>query len=154
MRIWSSLGWFALAAAVAAPLGAACSNGAVGVQACRQIETARCEVASACPSSFDLHLPVPDGDPVAACVRYYNDACMHGLVTTVAPSSAQTNACTAAIAAAGKAAASERDAGADCARVADPALNLVACAFLIPPDAGTPDAASDDAGEDAGTDGD
>jgi hypothetical protein len=152
MRFWSSFGWIALASAMGVPLGAACSNGAVGVQACRQIETARCEAAPACPMYFDLSQPVPDGDPVAACVRYYNDECLHGLVTSVAPSSAEVNQCAAAITAAGKAAAVARDAGPECALVANPATNLASvCSWLTPIDAGTPDA-GEDSGNDAGTD--
>ena len=156
MRIWSRAVWLASASVAGAAIVVACSNNAVGVQACRQIETARCEAAPACAASFTLSSqPVPDGDPVAACVRYYNDACLHGMATSVAPSNIQVNQCVAVIAAAGKAAATERDSGAACTTVAYP-QNSAACAFLIPIDSGTPavaDAASDDAGsvaEDAG----
>ena len=132
MRIWSSVAWIASASAIGAAVIAACGNGAVGVQYCRQIQTARCEAAPACPSYFNLSEPVPDGDPVAACVRYYNDQCLHGLVTTVTPSSVEVNQCVAAIVAAGKAAATERDASVQCQFVANPwnPRFSTACVFL------------------------
>ncbi len=162
MRIWSGLAWVALVSAAGAAAAVACSNDAVGVQACRQIETARCEAAPACPGAFPSFTtqPVPDGDPVAACVRYYNDACLHGIVTTVAPSNVAVSQCVTAINAAGKQAASERDASAACAFLGSPwsgpaaaawnAADTTACEFVtadagvVVVDAGT------DAGEDAG----
>jgi hypothetical protein len=153
MRIWRGVAWVALASAMAATVAVACSNGAVGVQACRQIETARCEAAPGCPSLL-APTPVADGDPVAACVRFYNDACLHGLVTPATPSNAEVNACVAGINAAGKMAATERDASAAaCAFLASPWTQTTgvtapwsaACAFL---DAGV--VATVDAGEDAG----
>ena len=58
MRLWSHLAWVAVIGTIGAAAAVACSNDAVGVQACRQIETVRCEAAPACPSSFDLSLPV------------------------------------------------------------------------------------------------
>ena len=145
MRIWAQMGHMTrLALSFVSALGAAaaaCGNGAVGVQACRDIETARCESAPSCPASLpagegtDLSSPVPTGDPVAACVRYYNDACLHGLETSVAPSNVAVNACVSAIQAAGKAAAKGNTAA--CATIVSP-QNVAACAFLIPIDAGTP----------------
>jgi hypothetical protein len=152
MRIWSGLVWVALVSALGAAAAVACGNDAVGVQACRQIETARCEVAPSCPTQFPTFatVPVPDGDPVTACVRYYNDACLHGIVTTVAPSQLSVNQCVAEIQAIGKIAATARDAGAACTLLLDP-WATPACDFVTA-DAGVvivPDAASEDAGEDA-----
>ena len=155
MRIWSHLVALGLASAMGAAAAVACGNGAVGVQACRDIEAARCEAAQFCPQSLgeaegtDLSSPVPIGDPVAACVRYYNDACLHGLETSASPSNVAVNQCVSAIQAAGKA-ASKGDAGA-CTTVVAP-QNASPCAFLVPIDAGTPavvdaGATSDAAGE-------
>src|SRR4051812_33957863 len=65
----------------------ACGTEPVGVEACRRIETARCENAFSC--GIDLSKPVHRGDTpsldVGACKRYYEDACLHGLVTTEDP---------------------------------------------------------------------
>jgi hypothetical protein len=141
MRTWAHLTRLALASLMVGGAAAvACGNGAVGVQACRDIEAARCEAAPSCPASLpagegtDLASPVPTGDPVAACVRYYNDACLHGLATSVAPSTVAVNDCVSAIQAAGKAAAKGNTAA--CATIVSP-QNVAACAFLIPVDAGT-----------------
>jgi hypothetical protein len=154
MRIPAGIYWIAIAfvAAVGGAVAVACSNDAVGVQACRQIETARCEAAPGCPSGpFNLEQPVPAGDPVAACVRYYNDACLHGIITTVTPGSAAVNTCVAAIVAAGKAAAAQKNSVAACRVIEQPwnTAYTTACEFLTA-DAGTPVVV--DAGEDAGAD--
>ena len=85
---------------------------------------------------------------MAACVRYYNDACLHGLETSVAPSNVAVNQCVAAIQAAGKAAA-KGDAGA-CATIVSP-QNVAACAFLTPVDSGTPAVADTGTTADAAT---
>ena len=71
---WRSLARLLLAAASAAlPLGLAalsCGTDAVGVDACRQIETARCNLAPACGMpSFD----------VGKCTRFYRDECLLGI---------------------------------------------------------------------------
>ena len=109
-----------LSLAALAGIAVACATGAVDVQGCRQIETARCQAAPACPTSFNLSLPVHNDDDVTACIRFYNDQCLHGLETTVAPGSVLVNACVAAIVAAeGKVAAADRetsDAGARAVR--------------------------------------
>lgn len=69
-----SLARLLLAAAFAAlPLGLvalSCGTDAVAVDACRQIETARCKLAPACGMpSFD----------VAGCTRFYRDECLVGI---------------------------------------------------------------------------
>jgi hypothetical protein len=131
--------WFAASAATGALVVVACSSGAVDPQACVAIETARCQVAPACPANFNLQSPVPDGDPVAACVRYYQIECLHGLATSVAPSSNDVNACVQAILKAGPAATLAREAGDDasapCGLIANP-QNYPVCTFLNPVDAG------------------
>lgn len=100
----------------------ACGTDPVGVESCRQIERARCENAPAC--GIDLSKPVHRGDTpelaVAACIRYYDDACLHGLVTTSDPGSIQVQACVEAI-----------NTG-DCSVVVKPESSP-ACAFLVPP---------------------
>jgi hypothetical protein len=115
----------------------ACGTDPVGVESCRAIETARCENARSC--GIDLSKPVHrrDGtDPekqaqqdVGACKRFYEDQCLHGLVTTVDPGAIQTQACVDAI-----------NSATDCEIVKSPEKSP-ACAFLLPPAA--PAAAAD-----------
>jgi len=121
----------ALSAAVALGLGifaltAACGTDAVGVEACRDLETLRCEQAAGC--GFDLGVPRHrDKRPIEGCVAHYRDACLHGLVSRVEPSSVQLKACMDAI----------RTGSCDVVKTPekDPA-----CAFLVPveTDAGAP----------------
>ncbi len=63
---------FLLAALLAsAPIAfaiASCGTDAQNIDACRQIEGARCDLAPACRANFD----------VEACNRFYNDACLSG----------------------------------------------------------------------------
>jgi hypothetical protein len=120
-----------------AALALACGTDAVGVDECRQIESARCLQApncaayctastTACP--IDLAIPVHRDAPttdIDACVRYYHDACLHGLKTSTLPDTAQLNGCLAAI-----------NSG-YCPTVIQPETDP-ACAWLIPPQ--TPDA--------------
>jgi hypothetical protein len=108
-------------------VGAACSNGANGVDACRQLETARCQRAMSCGIDIQSFPVATSGDPVEACELFYDDACLHGLVTSVAFSQQDLDNCTYQI---------EHDP--DCNTVVTPQSNP-ACAWLNPPDAG-PDA--------------
>ncbi len=115
----------------------ACGQGAVGVDACMQIEQARCSWVVAC----NIQLPTRRSDsdassPVDDCIRYYDDQCLHGLVTTVAPDKTQVQACVDAI-----------NAATSC-DIVDSPENADACAFLIPIDSGVVDAGADaDAGD-------
>ncbi len=107
----------------------ACGASAVGVDACDKIERARCGWVVACAEA-GISLPVRRSEstsPVDDCYRYYADECLHGLVTTVAPTDDQVKACVNAI-----------DNATDCTIVLSPETSD-ACAFLIPPDA-SPDA--------------
>ncbi len=118
---------FAVAAAVAFAL--ACGQGATGVDACTSIEHARCNWIEACfaEAGPNYGLPTPRSNgasPVDDCNRYYNDACLHGLVTTTTPSTTAVNGCVSAILAA-----------TDCTIVMNPETSD-ACAFLLY-DAGT-----------------
>src|ERR1700678_814738 len=80
----------ALIGALVAAITSACGSKAVGVSTCKQIETARCQAAAACNSPITW----PDdtsGTDVAACIRYYDDACLDGLQVS-APTSAEGTA--------------------------------------------------------------
>ncbi|MDB4939223.1 MAG: hypothetical protein JWP87_6195 [Labilithrix sp.] len=107
----------------------ACGTEPVGVDACRQIETARCENAKSC--GIDLSKPVhrrdgnspekQDQQDVGACKRFYDEECLHGLVTTVDPGAIKTQACVDAI-----------NNATDCDIVKFPEKSP-ACDFLLPP---------------------
>ncbi len=102
----------------------ACGTSPVGVEACQRIEKVRCESAPGC--NIDLGHPVHNGDTpskaVAACIRYYDDQCLHGLVTTTEPGTQDVDACINAITTG------------SCDVVKSPETNA-ACSFLIPPSA-------------------
>lgn len=122
-------------AGVAVGSSIACGTDPVGVDACRRIERVRCESAEAC--GINLGRPLHAGDSpesnVAACVRYYDDQCLHGLVVTKAPGPQSVDACVNAIITG------------DCSVVEAPETNA-ACSFLVPPLPPAPPAdASDDA---------
>ncbi len=142
----------------------ACGADAVGVEACRQIESARCEATAACGAS---------ASEVAYCLDVYRDQCLHGLRSgATEPGTDATTRCVEAI---GAVAACAR-AGAT-SMEACPAEPLVAsatpvsftpctvltrspevladCAFVAPPeDAGTPPDPTSDAGADGDASGD
>ncbi|MDF2692962.1 MAG: hypothetical protein K0S65_1345, partial [Labilithrix sp.] len=126
------LGLLALAVVGAS---AACGTEPVGVEACKKIERVRCESAPACDINPDRPLhsgDTPEND-VAACIRYYDDQCLHGLVIAKEPSPQSVDACVDAIITG------------DCSVVKTPESHP-ACTFLIPP---TAPAATTDAGSDA-----
>ena len=124
---------FALAAIGGA---SACGTEAVGVESCRKIEKVRCESAAAC--GIDLTNPVHTGEgpkaDVSACIRYYDEQCLHGLVVAKEPGAQAVDACVDAII------------KGDCSVVKAPETDP-ACSFLIPPPA--PATPSSDAGPDA-----
>jgi len=88
-----------IAAALGGAIVLACGTDPVGVETCRRVETARCENAPTC--GIQLGTPTHRGDDpksaVAACVRYYDDACLHGLEAPEDPGSVKTQACVDAI---------------------------------------------------------
>jgi hypothetical protein len=96
----AALASLALPSLVAVAAGSACGTDAVGVQACRQIEEARCRRAPACGISIDPPYHT-GGSDVDECIRFYDDACLHGLTTGDTPSGTQLEACVAAINGAG-----------------------------------------------------
>ena len=131
----------ALVATSALATALACGTDPVGVESCRKIESARCENAPSC--GIDLSKPVHRGDTpalsVAACKRYYEDECLHGLSAPVDPGSVAVQACVDAL-----------NSTTDCDIIKAPE-KTPACAFLVPPaapvaapvDAATVDAAKD-----------
>lgn len=121
---------------------AACSSSATGVDACRSIEEARCRNAPACGIALDQPKSRV-GREVDSCIRFYDDACKHGLASNANPSTTDVNACVKAI----------NDG--PCATVVSPETNP-ACSFLVPlvvPDAGTDAMEAGDAASDAATSG-
>lgn len=118
---------------VAIAIAVACGPSPVGVDTCRKIEAARCVWGPAC--GFDLSRPTRRSDstsPVDDCIRYYDDACLHGLVAASDPGPTAADACVRAI-----------NAG-DCAIVRNPET-ASACAFLAsaPADSGADASAAD-----------
>jgi hypothetical protein len=112
----------------------ACGTDAMGTDACRKIEQARCRKAPACP---ELH--VQPGTGVEECTQFARDRCLHGLAVPD-PGPAAVDQCVAAI-----------EAASTCDGI-DAPETLPACTFLLPlptPDAG-PEAAeaASDASED------
>jgi hypothetical protein len=91
-----------------------CGTDAMGTDACRKIEQARCRKAPACPD-----LTVQAGTGVDECVAFARDRCLHGLAVAD-PGVAAVDQCVSAI-----------DHATSCDPVASPS-NLTACAFLLP----------------------
>ena len=119
----------------------ACGTSPVGVESCQKIERVRCESAQACGLKLDrpAHQGETPEQAVAACIRYYDDQCLHGLATTIEPSSQAVDACVNAIITG------------DCEIVKAPETNA-ACKFLIPPASAAGDASVEaEASTDAAT---
>ena len=129
----------AVVAFVATVLGAlvtvapACGTSPIGVDECRNIEKARCESAPACGISLSRPQARSDSTPetnTAACIRFYDDECLHGLDLTSDPGTVAVDECVKAIT------------NGDCGIVENP-QNYPACAFLSP----ATDAAADATGQ-------
>ena len=118
----------------------ACGTDAIGVDACRQIEQARCEQAPACGISLEPPYHA-SGTDVAECIRAYDIACLHGLASGSDPGPIAVRACVVAIQSA--------PTTGSCSVVAVPA-SASACAWLVPNSA-VGDASSESVA-DAGTD--
>jgi hypothetical protein len=135
-----------LAAIAGVVLLVACGTDAVAVEACRDVEEARCRKAPSC--GLDLTKPVHSDSPgsdVDACIRFYRDACLHGLATDKDPGGPAVQACVDFI-----------QGSTDCDVVKHPEA-YPACAWLVPPapvpDAGdAPDAEVDGSSADASDD--
>ena len=124
---------FAVVITAAVGLTPACGTDPVGVESCQKIEKVRCESAAAC--GISLARPEHPGDSpkedVSACIRYYDEQCLHGLALKKDPGAPVVDKCVEAII------------NGDCSIVKEPHTHAD-CAFLAPElfDAGA-DAASD-----------
>lgn len=88
-RLLSAILGFVLVPSAFGVFVSACGDEPVGIEACRSIETARCEATKACD--------VSEADS-AYCVAFYRDQCLHGMVNKNADLSAEsTTACVDAI---------------------------------------------------------
>ena len=76
-----------------------CGPEPVGVDDCRQIESARCDAGAACGFVEDAE----------ACRRFYRDQCLHGLATDTAPAGQDVEECVEAIQRAGSCAKEDAD---------------------------------------------
>ncbi len=86
------------AVAVVVGLIVACGTSPVAVDSCRQVEATRCQWATACGIRLDVPVRRADGtNGVDDCIRYYNDACLHGIVSATDPGQTATEACVKAI---------------------------------------------------------
>jgi len=119
-------------AVLAVAIYAACGTDASGIDACRKIETARCQAAPACKLS--LASPPHVADDIDGCIDFYRDACLHGL-EVADPGGPAVDACVAAIAAAPGPPPNS------CFTVAHPETNA-ACSWLVSASA-TADASTD-----------
>jgi len=136
-RFYASLGLVALTSSVA------CGTDAVGVDACKQIEMARCHAAATC--SVPLEPPYStSGTDVDACIRFYDVACLHGLAIGSDPGLTAVRSCVAAI--------DDHPCAAHGPNLVQSPQSDPACAWLIPPalstiaaEASAPDAAGADA---------
>jgi hypothetical protein len=129
-----------------------CATDAVGVDACRDIEEARCEAAEPCGMI----------DDVGACKRFYRDQCLHGLVAEEQPGRTKLAACVDVLRAAGQCRKQGIETIADCtsegiteSTTLTQVCDIVTrpeeteeCRFLIPE---TPPLPEPDSGPDAGS---
>lgn len=122
-----------------------CGSGAVGIEACRKIEDARCDAAVACGFTKEQ---------VSDCKLFYQDQCLHGIENSAhRPSETEVNNCIAAVNATGACATAQvktmsacadapvsddAQGSAPCDVLLSTAQKLTACAFAeAPADAGT-----------------
>lgn len=82
---------------IAAWIAPGCGTDAVGIEACRQIELARCDVAPRC-AGFEGSPAIETEEQVANCRNFYRDHCLLGLENAEAePGQGDIDACVAAI---------------------------------------------------------
>ncbi|NRA35027.1 MAG: hypothetical protein HRU17_16995 [Polyangiaceae bacterium] len=96
---------------------AGCETDAVGVEACRSIELARCQARVNCDQIEQSEL-----DP---CERYARDHCLHGIALEAAPDQADVDECVEAV-----------NDTANCDKLTR--LDLAECSFLTPNETETP----------------
>lgn len=122
---------------VALALSTACGTDAVGVESCRKVEEARCRQAPSC--GIPLEPPYhTSGNDVGACIRFYDDACLHGLEVSD-PGPTAVNACVAAI----------QSNGCGVVKAPETAPDA-ACAWLVPPASAPSSDAAPEAASEAG----
>jgi hypothetical protein len=148
MRLVARVRTLALGAAVGGALGSplACGTDAVGVDACKQVEAARCRNATACGVSLQPPYTA-SGTDVDACIRYYDIACLHGLASGSDPGQTAVTACVNAI--------NDHPCSPGKPNLVTSPESDAKCAWLIPPASAPAAEASSDAtaeGGDAGTD--
>jgi len=108
--------------AIASALAWACGTDAVGVDTCKRIERERCRWVVACGINVDTPTRLKRDlgtTGVDDCIRFYDDACLHGMAVAD-PGDAAVAACIDAI-----------NSG-NCDVVRHPETDP-ACAWLIPP---------------------
>ncbi|WP_437840906.1 hypothetical protein [Sorangium sp. So ce1153] len=155
-----------------------CGNDAVGVDACRQIERARCEAAAVCPEWVST---ATTDDPVKTCIEFYWDQCLHGVERdhtsagtgnaqiAPEPTDAEVQACVAAVGAARDCASakvasmaecpaaplaeSKDDSISPCVVITQKAHLLEACAFVLEDDGGAGGSGAGASGSGAGASG-
>ncbi|APR99915.1 hypothetical protein [Pajaroellobacter abortibovis] len=75
-------------------LGAGCGTNSIATNDCQKIEYARCRHANECGRDLSRIPPSQQSqDPIAACMNYYQIACLHGMVIPSSPSVEQVKAC-------------------------------------------------------------
>lgn len=108
-----------------AVLASGCGPEAVGVESCRKIEDARCAAAASCGFTED---------EVANCKLVYADQCLHGIENSAhRPTETETEACVAAVTAAGQCAAAGAKNMSDCpaAPLADGTVDRAPCEIVL-----------------------
>jgi hypothetical protein len=111
--------------ALAGP-ASACGTDAIGIDACRRIESARCKAAPTCHVALDPPHTTA-GTDVDACIRFYDTACLHGLAVNSDPGTTAVNACVAAI--------GDHPCSPGGANLVQTPEQDPACAWLVPPPA-------------------
>jgi uncharacterized membrane protein YgcG len=86
MRLARSTFLLGLSIMIASTVPLSCNTKAIGIDECRDIEYARCEVGVNCKTVFDI-------DDVKACKRFYRDQCLHGMDVTEVPGKPEVNQC-------------------------------------------------------------
>jgi hypothetical protein len=119
----------------------ACGTDAVGVDACKQVEAARCRAATACGVALEPPYTT-SGTDVDECIRFYDVACLHGLASGSDPGAAAVNACVAAI--------NGHPCNAGGPNLVTAPESDPACAWLIPPASAPPVDAATEASSEAG----
>ena len=135
----------ALALALVLPLASlegGCGTGGVDVDGCRQSRrpaAARARLVIEITARY-----FTSGTDVEACIRYYDDACLHGLASSN-PGASAVSACVTAI----QNDSTRKD---GCSTVKPPQTEQTACGWLVPPVPTTPPDASEAPTADAAAD--